>query len=55
MSALILLGLLIVVGAILLAHHMGMQVGYEHGYVDAEHDILCPDCRARKLEEVRRG
>jgi hypothetical protein len=50
MGALVVLGLLFVVGSVLLAHYMGMQTGYEHGYVDAEHDILCVECRMRKLE-----
>lgn len=45
MTVFILFALAVLVGAVLLAHHMGVEYGYEHGYNDARHDISCPDCR----------
>lgn len=45
MSGYLILLLLFIVGTIILAHHMGKDYGYEHGYNDARHDILCAECR----------
>lgn len=39
MSILIIFMLLVIVGAVILAHHMGTEYGYEHGYNDARRDI----------------
>ena len=54
MSVYLILLLALLVGAVLLAHHMGREIGYEYGYTDAEHDILCGECRQQKLEGVWR-
>lgn len=45
MTVFILFTLAVLIGAALLAHHMGVEYGYEHGYNDARHDILCRECR----------
>lgn len=45
MTVFILFTLAVLIGAALLAHHMGVDYGYEHGYNDARHDILCRECR----------
>jgi hypothetical protein len=38
MSIFIIFMLLVIVGAVILAHHMGTEYGYEHGYNDARRD-----------------
>ena len=45
MSGYIILLLAIIAGSWILAHSMGRDYGYEHGYNDARHDLLCSECR----------
>ena len=52
MSIYLILILAVIIGSVILAHHMGVDYGYEHGYNDARHDILCPECRMSEGREI---
>lgn len=52
MSVYLILILAVIIGAALLAHHMGVDYGYEHGYNDARHDFSCPECRMSDGREI---
>lgn len=52
MSIYLILILAVMIGAVILAHHMGVDYGYEHGYNDARHDILCVECRMSEGREI---
>ena len=45
MSVYLILLLALIVGSTILAHHMGKEIGYEHGYNHARRDTLCRECR----------
>jgi len=45
MSVFVIFTLMVVVGAVLLAHHMGKEIGEEEGYVRAwKASRKCPSC-----------
>lgn len=52
MSIYLILILAVIIGAALLAHHMGVDYGYEHGYNDARHDFSCRECRMSDGREI---
>lgn len=46
MTVFVLFTALVIVGAALLAHQMGKELGEEHGYVRARKEAAkCPECR----------
>lgn len=45
MSFYLILILALLIGAVILAHHMGVDYGYEHGYNNARRETLCHQCR----------
>jgi hypothetical protein len=51
MSIFIIFMLLFIVGTILVAHHMGTEYGYEHGYNDARREI--EDNRDTRIRNTR--
>lgn len=45
MSIYLILILAVIIGATILAHEMGKDYGYEHGYNDARDKSTCTKCR----------